>query len=132
MLKMLHQPVQFAVDSLCSMIIVIVSQICRSRLPQHAQLYHDRLAQIMADADKERVAKLKADMPPVPKHIKAAATKEAKAAAKETKAAKLPRAKTAYLVQFNTTQYSLMLHLPGTISFCMMLPVQPAHDTNLP
>lgn len=53
----------------------------------------------MADADKERVAKLKADMPAVPKQAKAAAaTKESKAPAKEAKAAKAPRAKTAYLV----------------------------------
>ena len=52
----------------------------------------------MADADKERVVKLKADMPAVPKQPKAGATQEAKAAAKEAKAAKVPRAKTAYLV----------------------------------
>ena len=52
----------------------------------------------MADADKERVAKLKADMPAVPKQAKASATPEAKAAAKEAKASKVPRAKTAYLV----------------------------------
>lgn len=51
----------------------------------------------MANADKERVAKLKADMPAVPKQTKAAAAKEAKAAAKETKT-NIPRVKTAYLV----------------------------------
>ena len=44
----------------------------------------------MADADKDRVAKLKADMPPVPKQAKPA---------KEAKADKAPRAKSAYLVQ---------------------------------
>lgn len=44
----------------------------------------------MADADKDRVAKLKADMPPMPKQAKPA---------KEAKAEKNPRAKSAYLVQ---------------------------------
>ena len=44
----------------------------------------------MADADKDRVAKLKADMPPVPKQAKPA---------KEATADKAPRAKSAYLVQ---------------------------------
>ncbi len=43
----------------------------------------------MADADKDRVAKVKADLPPVPKQPKPA---------KEAKPDKAPRAKTAYLV----------------------------------
>lgn len=43
----------------------------------------------MADADKERVAKVKADLPPMPKQPKAA---------KGATADKVPRAKSAYLV----------------------------------
>ena len=55
--------------------------------------------QAMAEADKERVAKLKAVMPPVPKPAKGAAAKGSPAdAAKDKPAAKAPRAKTAYLV----------------------------------
>lgn len=45
--------------------------------------------QDMAAADKERVDKLKADMPPVPKPTKPA---------KADKPDKVPRAKTAYVV----------------------------------
>lgn len=47
------------------------------------------LSQDLAAADKERVAKLKADMPPVPKPTKPA---------KADKPDKVPRAKTAYMV----------------------------------
>ena len=43
----------------------------------------------MADADKDRVAKLKASLPPMPKQAKAAS---------EPKAEKAPRAKSAYMV----------------------------------
>ena len=45
--------------------------------------------QDLADGDKARVAKVKADMPPVPKQAKPA---------KEAKADKAPRAKSAYMV----------------------------------
>jgi hypothetical protein len=48
------------------------------------------LVQELANADKDRVAKVKADLPPVAKQPKAA---------KEAKADKVPRAKTAYLVR---------------------------------
>ena len=45
--------------------------------------------QELANADKDRVAKVKADLPPVAKQPKAA---------KEAKADKVPRAKSAYLL----------------------------------
>lgn len=48
------------------------------------------LSQDMADADKDRVAKVKAEMPPVPKQAKPTKT---------DKANKVPRAKSAYMVR---------------------------------
>jgi len=48
------------------------------------------LVQELANADKDRVAKVKADLAPVAKQPKAA---------KQAKADKVPRAKTAYLVR---------------------------------
>lgn len=48
------------------------------------------MMQELANADKDRVAKVKADLPPVAKQPKAA---------KQAKADKVPRAKTAYLVR---------------------------------
>ena len=51
------------------------------------------MVQELANADKDRVAKVKADLPPVAKQPKAA---------KEAKAEKVPRAKTAYLVRLLT------------------------------
>ena len=50
------------------------------------------LLQDMADADKDRVAKVKASLPPVPKQAKQAKS------ASEPKAEKAPRAKSAYMV----------------------------------
>ena len=49
----------------------------------------DVVMQDKADADKERVAQVKASLPPVPKQAKATTA---------TKADKAPRAKSAYLV----------------------------------
>ena len=69
----------------------------------------------MAAADKERVAKLEADMPAGPKQAKASATQEAKAASKEAKASKVPRAKTAYLVSRYFLSAALS-HLPRSVS----------------
>lgn len=64
---------------------------------RHSPEVHDQtrllfivLLQDMADADKDRVAKVKADMPPVPKQAKPA---------KADKANKVPRAKSAYMVR---------------------------------
>ena len=54
------------------------------------KLHSIGLLQDMADADKDRVAKVKADMPPVPKQAKPA---------KADKANKIPRAKSAYMVR---------------------------------
>jgi len=64
------------------------------------------LVQELANADKDRVAKVKADLPPVAKQPKAA---------KEAKADKVPRAKTAYLVRLLPDR---VLHAAG-LSWCV-------------
>ena len=73
--------------------------------------------QDMANTDKERVAKLKAELPPVPKPAKGAAKGSKAATAKDTSAAKVPRAKTAYLVGCLylpvLLRCEILSHLPG-------------------
>ena len=69
---------------------VLVSVSHLSGVHNHTGLLSTVLLQDMADADKDRVAKMKADMPPVPKQAKPA---------KVNKANKVPRAKSAYMVR---------------------------------
>ncbi|KAL0036922.1 hypothetical protein WJX77_005063 [Trebouxia sp. C0004] len=60
--------------------------------------------QDLANADKDRVAKVKADLPPVAKQLKAA---------KEAKADKVPRAKTAYLLFCDAKREEIKAANPG-------------------